>query len=53
VEVHGASLAEAQGRAASETPLPTKARGKSTAAPALGVGPPTPRAGGDAVSLGG
>ena len=43
--VQGASLAEVQGKAASQTPPPTEARGKSPAAPA-------PRAGDDAVSLG-
>jgi hypothetical protein len=48
----GASLAEVQGKAASQTPPPAKARGKSHAAPAPGVGAPTPRAGDDAVSLG-
>jgi hypothetical protein len=46
----GASLGEVQGKAASQTPPPTEARGKSPAAP----GPaPAPRAGDDAVSLGG
>jgi hypothetical protein len=43
VVVQGASLAEVQGKAASQTPPPTEARGKSPAAPA-------PRAGDDAVS---
>jgi hypothetical protein len=43
-----------QGKAASQTPPPAEARGKSPAAPAPapGVGAPTPRAGDDAVSLG-
>ena len=48
--VQGASLAEVQGKAASQTPPPTEARGKSPAAPAMGVGAPAPRAGNDAVS---
>jgi hypothetical protein len=52
-----ASLAEVQGKAASQTPPPARARGKSTAAPtpapAPGVGAPAPRAGDDAVSPGG
>jgi hypothetical protein len=56
VVVQGASLAEVQGKAASQTPPPAEARGKSPAAPALalapGVGAPAPRAGDDAVSLG-
>ena len=51
--VQGASLAEVQGKAASQTPLPAEARGKSPAAPAPSVGAPAPRAGDDAVSLGG
>jgi hypothetical protein len=40
-----------QGKAASQTPPPAEARGKSPAAPAPGpgVGAPTPRAGDDAV----
>jgi hypothetical protein len=42
----GASLAEVQGKAASQTPPPTEAREKSPATPA-------PRAGDDAVSPGG
>jgi hypothetical protein len=50
VVVQGASLAEVQGKAASQTPPPTEARGKSPAAPAPGVGAPAPRAGDDAVS---
>jgi hypothetical protein len=54
--VQGASLAEVQGKAASQTPPPAEARGKSPAAPgptpAPGVGAPTPRAGDDAVSPG-
>jgi hypothetical protein len=54
VVVQGASLAEVQGKAASQTPPPAEARGKSPAAPgpapAPGVGAPSPRAGDDAVS---
>jgi hypothetical protein len=52
--VQGASLAEVQGKVASQTPPPTEARGKSptAAAPAPGVGAPAPRASDDAVSLG-
>ena len=52
--VQGASLAKVQGKAASQTPPPAKARGKSpaTPAPAPGVDAPAPRAGDDAVSLG-
>jgi hypothetical protein len=45
----GASLAEVQGKEASQTPPPAEVRGKSPAAP----GPPpapAPRAGDDAVS---
>jgi hypothetical protein len=54
VVVQGASLAEVQGKAASQTPPPAEARGKSPAAPAPapGIGAPAPRAGDDAVSLG-
>jgi hypothetical protein len=56
VVVQGASLAQVQGKAASQTPPPVEARGKSPAAPgrapALGVGAPAPRAGDDTVSLG-
>jgi hypothetical protein len=50
--VQGASLAGMQGKAASQTPPPIEARGKSPAAPAPapGVGAPAPRAGDDAVS---
>jgi hypothetical protein len=50
--VQGASLAEVQGKAASQTPPPAEARGKSPAAPApaSGVDAPAPRAGDDAVS---
>jgi hypothetical protein len=52
--VQGASLAEVQGKAVSQTPPPAEARGKSPAAPgpahAPGVGAPAPRAGDDAVS---
>jgi hypothetical protein len=52
--VQGASLAEVQGKAASQTPPLAEARGKSPAAPAPapGVGAPAPRAGDDAVSPG-
>jgi hypothetical protein len=49
----GASLAEAQGKAASQTPPPAEARAKSPAAPTPGIGAPAPRAGGDVVSPGG
>jgi hypothetical protein len=54
VVVQGASLAEVQGKVASQTPPPVEVRGKSLAAPALapGVGAPAPRAGDDAVSPG-
>jgi hypothetical protein len=48
--VQGASLAKVQGKAASQTPPPTEARGKSSAAPAPGIGAPAPRAGDNAVS---
>jgi hypothetical protein len=51
--VLGASLAEVQGQAASQTPPPTEVRGKSPAAPAPGIGAPAPRAGDDAVSSSG
>jgi hypothetical protein len=53
--VKGASLAEVQGKAASQTPPPAEARGKSPAAPAPSpsVDTPAPHAGDDAVSLGG
>ena len=50
--VQGASLAEVQGKAASQTPPPAEARGKNPTAPAPGVGAPAPRAGDDAVSPG-
>jgi hypothetical protein len=52
VVVQGASLAEVQGKAASQTPPHAEARGKSPAAlaPAPGVGAPAPCAGDDAVS---
>jgi hypothetical protein len=52
--VQGASLAEVQGKAASQTPPFAEARGKSPAAPAPtpGIDAPAPRAGDDAVSLG-
>ena len=49
--VQGASLAEVQGKAASQTPPPIEARGKSPAAP--GADAPTSRAGVGAVSPGG
>jgi hypothetical protein len=54
VVVQGASLAEVQGEAVSQTPPPAEARGKSPAAPgpASGVDAPAPRAGDDAVSPG-
>jgi hypothetical protein len=48
----GASLAEEQGRVASQTPPLAEARGKSPAAPAPGVGAPAPHVGDDAVSPG-
>jgi hypothetical protein len=50
--VQGASLAEVQGKAASQTPPPTEVRGKSPAAPspAPGVTAPAPRAGDNEVS---
>jgi hypothetical protein len=54
--VQGASLAEVQGKEASQTPPPAEARGKSPAAlgpaPTPGVGAPAPRACDDAVSQG-
>jgi hypothetical protein len=50
VVVQGASLAEVQGKAASQTPPLTEARGKSPNAPTPGVGAPAPRVGDDAVS---
>jgi hypothetical protein len=53
VVVQGASLAEVQGKAASQTPPPIEARGKSPAAPDPGVGAPAPRVGDEAVSPGG
>jgi hypothetical protein len=43
--VQGASLAEVQGKASSQTPPPAEARGKSPA-----TSPPAPHAGDDAVS---
>jgi hypothetical protein len=49
----GASLAEVQRKAASQTPPTTEARGKSPAALAPSVGAPAPRADDDAVSPGG
>jgi hypothetical protein len=51
--VQGASLAEVQGKAASQTPPPAEAKEKSPAAPTPSVGAPAPHAGGDVVSLGG
>jgi hypothetical protein len=50
----GASLAEVQGKEASQTPPPAEAKGKcpTAPAPAPGVGAPAPRAGNDAVSPG-
>jgi hypothetical protein len=50
--VQGVSLAEVQGKAASQTPPPAEARGKSHAAPspAPGVAAPAPYACDDAVS---
>jgi hypothetical protein len=54
VVVQGASLAEVQGKVASQTPSPAESRGKSPAAPAPApsVGALAPRAGDDAVSPG-
>jgi hypothetical protein len=52
VVVQGASLAEVQGKAASQTPPPAEAMGRSPAAPAPSIGAPAPRAGDDAVSPG-
>jgi hypothetical protein len=53
--VQGASLAEVQGKTASQTPPSAEVRGKSPAAPAPapGVGAPAPRAGDNVVSQGG
>jgi hypothetical protein len=48
--VQGASLAEVQGKVASQTPPPAEARMKSHAAP--GISAPAPRAGDDVVSPG-
>jgi hypothetical protein len=57
VVVQGASLVEVSGKAASQTPPPAEARGKSPASPAPaptpGIGAPAPRAGDAAVSPGG
>jgi hypothetical protein len=53
VVVQGASLAEVKGKAASQTPPPVEARGKSPATPAPSVGAPSPHVGDDAVSPGG
>jgi hypothetical protein len=56
VVAQAACLAEVQGKASSQTPPPTEARGKSPTAPGLapdpapGVGAPAPRAGDDVVS---
>jgi hypothetical protein len=52
VVVQGASLAEVQGKAASQTPPSVEVRGKSHAAPAPapGVGAPAPRAGDGSLS---
>ena len=52
--VQGASLVEVQGKAASQTPPPVEARGKSLVAPApaSGISAPAPHAGDDAVSPG-
>jgi hypothetical protein len=52
VVVQGTPLDEVQGRAASQTPPPAEAMGKSPTAPAPGVDIPAPRAGGGAVSPG-
>jgi hypothetical protein len=55
VVVQGASLAEVQGKVASQTPPPAEVRGKSPAAPgpapAPSIGAPAPHTGDDAVSL--
>ena len=48
--VQGASLAEVQGKAASQTPTPAEVRGKSPTAPSPGIGAPAPHAGDDTVS---
>jgi hypothetical protein len=48
-----APLAEAQGRAASQTPPPDETRGKSPVAPAPGIGEHIPHVGGGAVYSGG
>jgi hypothetical protein len=52
--VQGASLAEVQGKAASQTPPPVEAKVKSpaTPAPAPGIGAPALRAGDNVVSPG-
>jgi hypothetical protein len=53
VVVQGASIAEVQGKATSQTPPPTEARGKSPASPGPAPAPaPAPRADDDAVSPG-
>jgi hypothetical protein len=53
VVVQAASVAKAQGKAASQTPPPAELRGKIPATPALGVDTPAPHADSDAVSPGG
>jgi hypothetical protein len=50
VVVQGASVADVQGKAASQTPPPAEARGKSHAAPAPGIGALAVHADNDAVS---
>jgi hypothetical protein len=50
VVVQGASLAEVQGKATSQTSPSAEVRGKSHAAPVLSVGAPAPRVGDDAIS---
>jgi hypothetical protein len=54
--VQGASLAEVQGKVASQTPPPVEVRGKSPTAlgpsPAPGVGAPAPHVGNDTVCQG-
>jgi hypothetical protein len=48
----GASLARVQGNAASQTPPPAEARGKSPTAPAPDISAPGPHAGDDAITPG-
>jgi hypothetical protein len=48
----GASLAEVQGKATSQSPPPAESRGKSPTAPAPSVCTPAPRADDDVVSPG-